>query len=85
MFANHSPIPHVAAMSVQELAVEKVKQLNDQQTRELLKWLDANSTNTSAPRQPKGAMAVLGCARKIWPEARTTAEWMTMLREGERE
>jgi hypothetical protein len=36
-------------------------------------------------RQPAGAMAMLGFARRFRPEPRTTADWMDELRAGERE
>jgi hypothetical protein len=65
------------------MAIEKVKQLDEQHARELLKWLERPRTASSPARQPTGAMAMLGFARRFDPNPRTTADWISELRAGE--
>lgn len=72
-------------MSAVELALEKVRHLDEAHARQLLAWLRAleQATPTGAP--PAGARAMLGFARQFRTQGRSTAEWMTELREGERD
>jgi len=70
-------------MSVVEAAIERVKQLDETHARQLLAWLQGLEEATAPPRQPLGAMAMLGFARRFRPQPRTTAEWMAELRAGE--
>ena len=67
------------------MAIEKVKQLDETHARQLLVWLQVLPRTEVPSRQPLGAMAMLGFARRLRPESRSTAEWMADLREGERE
>ena len=67
------------------MAIEKVKQLDEAHARQLLAWLQGLQRAGAPSRQPLGAMAMLGFARRFRPESRSTAEWMAELRAGERE
>lgn len=71
-------------MSAIELAIEKVKHLDEGHARQLLAWLQAQEP-VAAPAAPVGARALLGFARRFRAEARPTAGWMAELREGERD
>jgi hypothetical protein len=72
-------------MSAIEIVIEKVKQLDEAHARQLLTWLQGQEYATSPSRQPAGATAMLGFARRFRPEPRTTAAWMDELRAGVRE
>ena len=72
-------------MSAVELAIEKVKHLDETHARQLLAWLQAHEQATPACAAPLGARAMLGFARRLHSQARPTAEWMSELREGERD
>jgi len=72
-------------MSAVEMAIEKVKQLDEANARQLLAWLQGLRLAETPARQPAGAMAMLGFARRFRPQPRATAEWMAELRAGERE
>ena len=72
-------------MSAVEMALEKVKQLDDAHARQLLVWLGKLENADSISRKPAGAMAMLGFARRFHPIPRTTGEWMAELRAAERE
>ena len=72
-------------MSAIEMVIQKVKQLDEAHARQLLTWLQGQERAAASARQPAGAMAMLGFARRFRPERRTTAEWMDELRAGERE
>ena len=67
------------------MVMEKVKQLDEAHARQLLTWLQGQEGAPAPARQPAGAMAMLGFARRLRPEPRTTADWMDELRAGERE
>lgn len=71
-------------MSAVEIAIEKVKGLDEAQARELIRWLQAQSRQVVHPRPAAGARAMLGFARKFGRPARTTADWMNEIRDGER-
>lgn len=71
-------------MSAVEFAVEKVKLLDEARARQLLAWLQAHEAAVPAAA-PVGAKAMLGFARRFRAQARTTADWMAELREGERD
>ena len=75
----------VFAMSAIELAIEKVKHLDEGHARQLLAWLQAQEPLVPAPDAPVGARALLGFARRFRAEARPTAGWLAELREGERD
>jgi hypothetical protein len=70
-------------MTATELALEKVKKLTEAQAQQLLQWLSQVGSATEPRTQPLGAVAMLGFARRFYPEPRTTAEWLKELREGE--
>ena len=70
-------------MSAVETAVEKVRHLDEAHARELLAWLESHAAPQTPPPAPPGAMAMLGFARRIRPQPRTTDEWMAELRAGE--
>ena len=72
-------------MSVVEIAIEKVKQLDEAHARQLLTWLQGQERAGSPAGQPAGAMAMLGFARRFRSTPRATADWMDELRAGERE
>jgi hypothetical protein len=72
-------------MSVVEMVIEKVKQLDEAHARQLLTWLQGQERTAAPARQPAGAMAMLGFARRFRPTPRATADWMGELRSGERE
>ena len=67
------------------MIIEKVKQLDEAHARQLLTWLQGQERAGAPVRQPAGAMAMLGFARRFRTVARTTTEWMDELRAGERE
>ena len=67
------------------MAMEKIQRMDEAHARQLLAWLEAQQ-QTEVPRAaPLGARAMLGFARHFHPQPRTTDEWMTELRAGERE
>jgi hypothetical protein len=70
-------------MSTVEMAVERVRQLDDEHARRLLAWLETQEKAEPSWPAPLGAMAMLGCARNFHPRPRTTNEWMAELRGGE--
>lgn len=72
-------------MSAVEMVIEKVKQLDEAHARQLLTWLQGQERAAAPARQPAGAMAMLGFARRFRPDPRATADWMDELRAGERE
>ena len=72
-------------MSAIEMAIEKVKQLDEAHARRLLTWLQRQERAAAQPRQQAGAMAMHGFARRFRPAARATADWMDEIRAGERE
>jgi hypothetical protein len=72
-------------MSAIEMVIEKVKQLDEAHARQLLTWLQGQEHATAPARQPAGALAMLGFARRFRPAPRTTADWMDELRAGEHE
>lgn len=69
-------------MSVVEFAIEKVKLLDEARARQLLAWLQAHEP-VAPVASPAGAKAMLGFARRFRAQARTTADWMAELREGD--
>jgi len=72
-------------MSAIEMVIEKVKQLDEAHARQLLTWLQGQEGAAAPARQPAGARAMLGFARRFRPAPRTTADWMEELRAGEHE
>jgi hypothetical protein len=72
-------------MSVVEMAIEKVRQLDEAHARQLLTWLQGQECAEASVRQPAGAMAMLGFARRFRAAPRDTADWIDELRAGERE
>ncbi len=72
-------------MSAVELAVEKVKHLDETHARQLLSWLQAQEQVAIPPAAPVGARAVMGFARRFRAQGRSTEAWMVELREGERD
>ena len=72
-------------MSAIEMVIEKVKQLDEPHARQLLNWLQGQERTVTTARQPAGAMAMLGFARRFRTAPRTTADWMNDLRAGEHE
>ena len=71
------------SMSAIELAIEKIKQMDETHARQLLNWLEKQESATPAKREPAGAVAMLGFANQFGAAPRTTAEWMKELRAGE--
>jgi hypothetical protein len=72
-------------VSAVEIALEKVKHLDETGARQLLDWLQAHEDAPAPHAAPLGAQAMLGFARRFRTQARTTADWMLELREGERD
>ena len=72
-------------MSAVELAIEKVQRLDEAHARQLLAWLQAQEQNAQVPAAPLGARAMLGFARRLRPQRRSTEDWMIELREGEQD
>jgi hypothetical protein len=72
-------------MSAIELAIEKVKQLDEPHARQLLNWLQGQEPMAKQAHQPAGAMAMFGFARRFRTVPRATGDWMNELRAGERE
>lgn len=72
-------------MSAIEMVIEKVQRLDEQHARQLLKWLQGQESAPTPTRQPAGAMAMLGFARRLRTAPRATADWMNELRAGEHE
>ncbi|MBM3833052.1 MAG: hypothetical protein FJ403_07225 [Verrucomicrobia bacterium] len=70
-------------MSAVEIALEKVRQLDEAHARRLLDWLEGQDQAETRHREPRGAMAMLGFARRFRSQPRTTADWMDELRAGE--
>ena len=71
-------------MSALELAIEKVKKLDEAHAVRLIEWLDAQQRSPTEPKKPLGARAMLGFATRSRAEApRATAEWIAELREGD--
>ena len=70
-------------MSAVELAMEHVKGLSEPQARMLLAWLDGLKAEAPQDQALASARAARGFARRYRPTARTTADWMKELREGE--
>lgn len=67
------------------MVIEKVKRLDETRARQLLTWLQRQEPEAAPARQPAGAIAMLGFARRFRSAPRATAEWMEELRAGERE
>ncbi len=72
-------------MSAIEMVIEKVNRLDEQHAGQLLEWLQGQESAPTPRRQPAGAMAMLGFARRFRTAPRATADWMNELRAGERE
>ena len=70
-------------MSVVEMVIEKVKRLDEADARRVLTWLEEMQRATAPPPQAPSAMAMLGFARRFRPQPRTTAEWMSELRQSD--
>ena len=67
------------------MAIEKVRQMDNEHARRLLAWLETQEKAEVGQPAPLGAMAMLGCARGFHQQPRTTNEWMAELRSGERD
>jgi len=73
-------------MSATEQLIERVKTLDEAQARTLLDVLGTLKPAAGLVRQqPAGARATRGWIKKYNHPYRTTAEWMHVLREGEKE
>jgi len=72
-------------MSAVELALEKVKRLDEARAQQLLAWLQGQEQTGRTQGAPTGARAMLGFTRRLRAQARSTADWMHELREGERD
>lgn len=67
------------------MVIEKVKRLDEARARQLLNLLQGQEQTAATARQPAGAMAMLGFARRFRSAPRSTTDWMNELRAGERE
>lgn len=72
-------------MSPVEMVMEKIKGLDEARARQLLTWFDNTSPAQFRLEPRRGAAAMLGFARHLRSDPRTTAGWMAGLREGETE
>ena len=72
-------------MSAVELAIERVRALDEASAEQLLTWLRTRERPAPSSAMPRGARAMLGFARRFRAHTRTTADWMLELREGERD
>jgi hypothetical protein len=70
-------------MRAVEMAIEKVKELDEANAKRLLDWLKAQQVSGGIAVNPDGAVACLGFARRFRVEPRTTGDWMNELRSGE--
>jgi hypothetical protein len=70
-------------MNAVEIAIKKVKNLDEERALKLIEWLRASEHPIQNTPAPLGARAMLGFVRRLRPEPRSTAEWMVELREGE--
>ncbi len=70
-------------MNAVELALQKVKKLDEEHALRLIEWLRTFDDVTPKVSAPLGARAMLGFARRFRSESRSTADWMAELREGE--
>ena len=52
-------------MGAIEMVIEKVKRLDEAHARQLLAWLQGQERAAAPARQPAGAMAMLGFARRF--------------------
>ena len=75
----------MSSMSAVELALEKVKRLDEAGARQLLAWLQGREPVARTQAAPPGARAMLGFARRFRSQGRSTADWMNELRDGERD
>jgi hypothetical protein len=77
-------------MSATEQLLERVKLLDEMQAKAVLGMLDKLSVKPPAPKRAAkakgkgGVWSVLGYAKKYNHPYKTTAEWMAVLREGEK-
>ena len=78
-------------MSATEQLMEKVKALDEAQAKTVLGMLDKLPAKAAA-RKPRanakgkgGVWSVMGYAKKYNHPYKTTAEWMAVLREGEKD
>ena len=67
-------------MSAVELAIQKVKNLDEEHALKLIEWLGTLERTSGEVKPPLGARAMLGFARRFRAESRTTAVWMAELR-----
>lgn len=72
-------------MSAVELALEKVRAMDEEQAARLLAWLGDPPPRVQAQTARAGARSLLGFARRYRETARPTSEWMMELREGDRD
>jgi hypothetical protein len=70
-------------MSAVEAAIEKVRGLDEVQARELLGWFAVREARSVQKKNPLGAHAMVGFARRFRKEPRSTESWMQELRAGE--
>ena len=72
-------------MSAVEIAVEKVRRLDEPSALRLLAWMVRQTPPKPQITKPLGAMAMLGFARRFHDTPKTTAEWMAELRAGDQD
>lgn len=72
-------------MTAVELALEKVKRLDEVHARHLLHWLQGQELAVRTQPTSASARTMLGFARRFRNQARSTADWMSELRDGERD
>jgi hypothetical protein len=72
-------------MSATEQLMERVKTLNEDEAKQFLDLLNQLPPAPKSEVQPRGPMAALGWAKKHNHPYKTTAEWMAVLREGEKD
>lgn len=74
-------------MSTVDLALQRVARLDETYAAKLLAWMDTHVPVKEAQTRgsPLGAHAMIGFAHRAGRVSRTTEQWMTELREGDRD
>jgi hypothetical protein len=78
-----APTRYFVGMSALEIALEKVRRLDELQAQQLLDWLNGTTPATCPPKSPLGVEAMIGFAKRFHNEPGTAAEWMAELRAAE--
>ena len=80
---KYASMCYQSSVSAVETALDKVRHLDEPAALRLLAWIDTHTASKVTNARPKGAMAMLGFARKFHPKPQTTADWIKELRAGD--